>query len=181
MEGTTLNLQCNSCKNESTFEVSEALTGHKLTFQCKHCPKKLSYFYPRVNELSAQNTETAIGNSKSIVNRVFLQKKTKDSRVMEKYYLAETDNVLGRYSENNNKSSVSIKTDDRTMSREHCLIKCHRNSQGSLVCSIKDSGSTNGIILNEREMHPSEVVYLMHKDRIVLGNTILIYNEVYEA
>jgi len=179
MTEVPVSLQCNTCKKTSDYSLSEDLRGHKLTVACQHCSQKLNYFFPneqKVEEGPATGT-TIVQQSKVLDGYL----RVEDSRGFHKDYILEKDqNIVGRFSKYNLQSSLSIDTDDKTMSRAHCTIRRIKNSRGSLVFTVRDLDSLNGVIVNGRQLSATEEIYLCDDDRLQLGNVVLIFKEIIE-
>lgn len=181
MTTSQLTLTCNACKQASQYAISDELKGSTLTFKCKHCQKKLKYFFPKENDNNLENpTNTAYINEQPVVDG-YLESVTKKGSERNIYKLLKEENIIGRESINGQRATTVIATDDLSMSRAHCIIKKQKNSRSSMVYTIQDNNSVNGVILNGRPLAANEEVYLCHEDKIILGKTALIFKEVYAS
>ncbi len=83
--------------------------------------------------------------------------KTEEQIIM----LQEGQNIIGR----NN-----IKTNDTSISREHCVINVQKDDIGYKI-TIKDQKSTNGTFINERKLLGNDEFYLTIEDEVKLNKT----------
>ncbi len=79
------------------------------------------------------------------------------------YRVVQHDTVIGR----GNASDFSI--DDQEVSQRHCTLRV----DGS-VCTLMDTGSTNGTVVNGRQLRPGVAHRVRHLDEIQVGDTYLI-------
>jgi hypothetical protein len=75
------------------------------------------------------------------------------------------------------KANICIETEDKLMSRSHIRIEVKRNPQGGLVHSLSDSNSKNRTLYNGKYLDEGEVIVLKNNDEIILGHTVLRFNE----
>ncbi|MDR2469801.1 MAG: FHA domain-containing protein [Tannerella sp.] len=75
------------------------------------------------------------------------------------------------------KANICIETGDRSMSRSHLRIEIKKNPQGSLIHSLSDNNSKNRTLYNGRYLDGGEVIVLKNNDEIVIGHTMLRFND----
>jgi hypothetical protein len=75
------------------------------------------------------------------------------------------------------KANICIETGDKLMSRSHIRIEVKRNPQGGLVHSLSDNNSKNRTLYNGKYLDEGEVIVLKNNDEIVVGHTVLRFNE----
>ena len=72
---------------------------------------------------------------------------------------------------------VTIITADRTMSREHICIEVKKDSKGGYKHFLTDNNSKNHTLYNNSYLENGEVVVLNDNDEIIIGRTVLRFNE----
>ncbi len=177
MAEVSIQLQCGDCTQESKYLVSDELRGNKLSFTCKHCKKKMKYFFPKERSAkSLDSTGTSFTDQPNVISAYL------EDGFRNRYHLIEDENIIGRQSvgqsPGQNGVTISIDNPDKTMSRKHCVIHRKKNSRGSYVYMIRDLKSVNGLVLNNRRINESEELYLCHGDTIELGSTKIKFVEV---
>jgi predicted Zn finger-like uncharacterized protein len=75
------------------------------------------------------------------------------------------------------KADICIETGDKLMSRNHLRIEVKKNPQGGLIHSLADNYSKNRTLYNGRYLEEGEVIVLKNNDEIVIGHTLLRFNE----
>ena len=84
--------------------------------------------------------------------------------------------VIGRKS-NASQATMPIITSDRTMSREHICIEVKKDSKGGYKHFLTDNNSKNHTLYNNSYLENGEVVVLNDNDEIIIGRTVLRFNE----
>ncbi|MEO3238104.1 FHA domain-containing protein, partial [Parabacteroides distasonis] len=84
--------------------------------------------------------------------------------------------VIGRKS-NASQATMPIITADRTMSREHICIEVKKDSKGGYKHFLTDNNSKNHTLYNNSYLENGEVVVLNDNDEIIIGRTVLRFNE----
>ncbi|MDR2496945.1 MAG: FHA domain-containing protein [Tannerellaceae bacterium] len=92
-------------------------------------------------------------------------------------YLQEGMSIIGRKSSNPSQATICILTSDRTMSREHICIEIKKDARGAYKHYLSDHNSKNHTLYNNNYLENGEVVVLNNDDEIVIGHTILRFNE----
>ena len=73
--------------------------------------------------------------------------------------------------------TILIITSDRTMSREHICIEVKKDSKGGYKHFLTDNNSKNHTLYNNSYLENGEVVVLNDNDEIIIGRTVLRFNE----
>lgn len=96
-----------------------------------------------------------------------------DNSTGRSYRLSEGLNTIGRKSSTSS-ASVQIQTSDMCMSRNHIAIEVvrTRNSYSHVCYNTKNKNAT---LVNGVELTSSDKVILMPSDKILLGNTELVF------
>ena len=84
--------------------------------------------------------------------------------------------IIGRKS-NASKASLPIQTGDRTMSREHAVIEVKKDGKGGYKHYLSDNNSKNHTLYNNNYLGDGEVVVLNDNDEIILGHTVIRFND----
>jgi predicted component of type VI protein secretion system len=84
--------------------------------------------------------------------------------------------VVGRRSPASN-AVIGIETNDRSMSREHIRIEVKKDSKGGYKHYLSDNNSRNHTLYNSSFLEKGEVVVLNNNDEIVIGRTVIRFNE----
>lgn len=90
--------------------------------------------------------------------------------------LSEGAVIVGRKSKAS-KATVPIETADRTMSREHIRIEVKKDPKGGYKHFLSDNNSKNHTLYNNSYLEDGEVVVLTDNDEIILGRTVIRFNE----
>jgi pSer/pThr/pTyr-binding forkhead associated (FHA) protein len=74
-------------------------------------------------------------------------------------------------------ADICIETEDKSMSRSHMRIESKKSPQGGLIYSLSDNKSKNRTMYNGRYLDEGEVIVLKNNDEIVIGHTLLRFND----
>ena len=87
--------------------------------------------------------------------------------------------VIGRKSTTPNPSRtiIGIQTLDRSMSREHIRIEVKKDAKSGYKHYLSDNNSKNHTLYNSNYLEGGEVVILNDNDEIIIGQTVLRFNE----
>ncbi len=94
----------------------------------------------------------------------------------QSFSLQEGVVIVGRKS-NASKATLPIVTSDLTMSREHIRIEVKKNAKGGYKHYLSDNNSKNHTLYNNNCLKNGEVVVLNDNDEIILGRTVIRFNE----
>lgn len=94
----------------------------------------------------------------------------------ERYNLNVGHNVIGRASSSSS-ANVSIRTTDKTMSRNHALVEVIRLKRGRVKIVLSNSKKTqdNPTFLNDEKLDDLDKIVLEDGDCIRMGSTIINY------
>ncbi|GHT35307.1 hypothetical protein AGMMS49574_24440 [Bacteroidia bacterium] len=93
------------------------------------------------------------------------------------FFLSEGISIIGRMSSHPSQATIGIQTADRSMSREHIRIEIKKDAKGGYKHYLSDNNSKNHTLYNSNYLEDGEVVILNNNDEIVIGHTILRFNE----
>ncbi len=101
----------------------------------------------------------------------------KDDVTAEQIFpLYEGVSIIGRKSKASN-ATIGIVTTDKSMSREHIRIEVKKDSNGGYKHYLSDNNSKNHTLYNSNYLENGEVVVLKNNDEIIIGHTVLRFNE----
>ena len=84
--------------------------------------------------------------------------------------------IIGRKSNASN-ATIGIATADKSMSREHIRIEVKKDPKGGYKHFLSDNNSKNHTLYNSNYLENGEVVVLKNNDEIIIGHTVLRFNE----
>lgn len=90
--------------------------------------------------------------------------------------LNEGSLTIGRKS-NASKATIGIVSEDKYMSREHIKLEVKKENGGGFKHFLSDNNSKNKTLYNSNYLEDGEVVVLKNNDEIIIGKTILRFNE----
>ncbi|MDR1500099.1 MAG: FHA domain-containing protein [Tannerellaceae bacterium] len=102
---------------------------------------------------------------------------TDDNTPAQVFPLPEGVSIIGRKSSRPSQATISIQTLDRSMSREHVRIEVKRDARGGYKHYLSDNNSKNHTLYNSNFLGNEEVVILNNDDEIIIGHTVLRFNE----
>ena len=91
------------------------------------------------------------------------------------FLLQEGVFIIGRQS-SASKADLAIKTNDRSMSREHLRLEVKKEERGGYKHYLSDNNSKNHTLYNNKYLEDGEIVVLQDNDEIIIGHTILRFN-----
>ena len=68
-------------------------------------------------------------------------------------------------------------TADKSMSREHIRIEVKKDAKGGYKHYLSDNNSKNHTLYNSNYLENGEIVVLNNNDEIIIGRTVLRFNE----
>lgn len=164
--GKTIKLQCKKCVNTTSVEVNAALLNQARINQQK---QKQSNTVP-----IDSHTEIISSHSQSkVLKCLFLIQRNEDTMAQNiEVNLGEF--ILGRRTADDSSNKLSIKTNDDTMSRNHCVINFNKSKSGIYEISIKDNNSKNGTFVNGKLLSEYDIKVLNNRDEIKIGQTKIL-------
>ena len=94
----------------------------------------------------------------------------------QSFSLYEGIAIIGRKSNASN-ATIGILTADKSMSREHIRIEVKKDPKGGYKHYLSDNNSKNHTLYNNSYLENGEVVVLNDNDEIIIGRTVLRFNE----
>ena len=90
--------------------------------------------------------------------------------------LYEGVTIIGRKSGASG-ATIGVVTGDKSMSREHIRIEVKKDTKGGYKHYLSDNNSKNHTLYNSNYLENGEVVILGDNDEIIIGRTVLRFNE----
>lgn len=99
-----------------------------------------------------------------------------DDTPEQTFPLQEGSYTIGRKSNASN-ATIGIVTTDKFMSREHIRIEVKKDAKGGYKHYLSDNNSKNHTLYNSNYLEDGEIVVLKNNDEIIIGHTVLRFNE----
>lgn len=171
-------IYCSNCKSQIKFDADK-LNLAKPAVRCPICQ--------HINQLTAEQlpqkkaamptedkTEIDLGG---VIGWLIVH----DEQTKEQVFnLKFGKNVVGRASQSK-PADVGIVTEDKYMSRNHCVLEIKTNQIGKFQYIIYDIGSTNGTYINgnkDNKLKPDTQLILKEGDTIQIGRTKVVLKTV---
>lgn len=169
-----ISIRCPHCR--IALKVDRAKLPPDITsFRCPKCKEPIPVsILPQ--EGNAVPDETAlIKPLKRIIGTLTV---IGDSETPEQMFpLYEGKIIIGRQSSGATRTNIAIQTGDKSMSREHICIEVKKDAKGGYKHFLSDNNSKNHTLYNSNYLGEGEVVVLNDNDEIIIGRTILRFNE----
>ncbi|MDR2918142.1 MAG: FHA domain-containing protein [Tannerella sp.] len=169
-------VKCPHCK--VGLKVDEQKIPKGITsFKCPKCKHEIPVSILELNKETQSDAET-----NTIVLRPLKKKEgiltvlPSEGAPEQRFELREGVFIVGRKAASSN-ADICIDTNDKLMSRSHLRIEVKTDSQGGLIHVISDNHSKNRTMYNGKYMEDGEVVVLKNNDEIMIGRTILRFND----
>lgn len=94
----------------------------------------------------------------------------------QEFSLHEGVVIVGRKS-SASRATINIITGDKSMSREHIRIEVKKDAKGGYKHYLSDNNSKNHTLYNSNYLEDGEIVVLSDNDEIIIGHTVLRFNE----
>ena len=172
-----ISVKCPHCK--IGLKVDETKIPQEIvSFKCPKCKMAIPVSY--IEQILGQDGdgETVVVSHKSIQQTLGkLTVLPTPGTPPQEFQLSEGILIIGR-SAKVTSANICIVTDDKTMSRSHLQIEVKKNNKGNgYIYYLADNNSKNHTLYNGKCIESGEVVVLKDNDVIVLGRTIVRFNE----
>ncbi|RHJ91400.1 FHA domain-containing protein [Parabacteroides bouchesdurhonensis] len=171
-----ISVKCPHC--HVGLKVDEGKIPPGITsFKCPKCKRPIPVSY-----LSQENSRNDLNDSETVLVQPVKNSTGKltviaDEDTQEQVFLLyEGVIIVGRKS-NASKATIGIMTADRSMSREHIRIEIKKDPKGGYKHYLSDNNSKNHTLYNSNYLENGEVVVLNNNDEIIIGRTVLRFNE----
>jgi len=149
-----------------------------VSFKCPKCKKEIPVSYVEQKLGQAVDVDTLVVTPKAKQGGLgILTVLPASGTPQQEFHLNEGLIIVGRKAKVST-AAICIKTDDKTMSRSHIRIEVTKNPKGSgYFHYLSDNNSKNNTLYNGKCIGSGDVVVLKDNDVIVLGQTIVRFNE----
>lgn len=172
-----ISVRCPNCN--VGLKVDEGKLPPGITsFKCPKCkysiPVSLLYAAGSGDENPSPETELIQPVKKSTGRLTILPDRNNPEQTFPLY---EGIAVIGRKSTSPSQATICIQTSDRSMSREHIRIEVKKDAKSGYKHYLSDNNSKNHTLYNSNYLGEGEVVVLNNNDEIIIGQTVLRFNE----
>ncbi len=146
------------------------------SFKCPKCKESipLSLLSAKGNLQEADSDTILVTPVKTGIGRLTV---LPDADTPEQMFpLCEGKVIIGRKS-SASRATLAVVTADRTMSREHICVEVKKDPKGGYKHLLTDNNSKNHTLYNNNYLENGEVVVLNDNDEIIIGRTVLRFNE----
>lgn len=146
------------------------------SFKCPRCKGLIpvSLLHELQSNKDEEQDTVVIRQTKSLCGKLTV---LPNSETPEQHFqLHEGVYTVGRESPSS-KADIAIKTSDRSMSRAHIRIEVKGNPEKGYKHYLSDNHSKNHTMCNNNSLGEGEIVILRDGDEIVIGHTIIRFNE----
>ena len=170
-----ISIKCPYCK--VGLKIDEAKIPSTIeSFKCPKCTKPIAVsLLGQLRSLNKTETPTVVVKHRNATSGTITVLPNSDTPA-QTFLLHEGILIAGRKSEAS-KATIGIVTMDKCMSREHIKIEVKHEGGGVYKHFLSDNNSKNKTLYNNTCLENGEVVVLKDNDEIVIGKTILRFNE----
>jgi len=172
-----ISVKCPHCKIGLKIDETK-IPQDIVSFKCPKCKKEIPISF--VDQLlgQANDVETVVVTPKAKQHGTgMLTVPSSSETPQQEFQLNEGVIIVGRKAKVST-ATICIITDDKTMSRNHICIEVKKNPKGNgYFHYLSDNNSKNNTLYNGKCIENGEVVVLKDNDVLVLGRTIVRFNE----
>lgn len=171
-------IKCPNCG--SILEVRNSKNETVKLITCPQCKVTLSVKFKHLEPLEAH---TCLAKNQQIGGETQLQPQNTQTKTAclevggRTYKLSEGVNVVGRKA-SSSQATVQIDTSDKYMSRQHAKIVVTRMPGGKFKAVISNDRNKNISTIDGQDLLQGDAIVLNDGDRIVMGETTVIYKEL---
>ena len=172
-----ISIKCPHCKVGLKVDETKIPKGI-VSFKCPKCKKEIPISYLDQKMGHGADVETLVVSSKAKEKSLGRLTVVSDADTpQQEFQLSEGIMIVGRKAKAST-ATICIQTNDKTMSRSHLRIEVKKNPKetGYFHC-ISDNNSKNHTLYNGKRIEDGDVVVLKDNDEVVLGRTIIRFNE----
>ncbi|MDH6356464.1 FHA domain-containing protein [Parabacteroides sp. PF5-9] len=144
------------------------------SFKCPKCKEAIpiSLLYNQTED----DNDTIVITSRKLFTAGKITVSSDENTPEQTFKLFEGINIIGRKSQAS-KATIGVITTDKSMSREHIIIEVKKETKENYKHYLSDNNSKNHTLYNGNYLENGEVVVLNDNDEIIIGRTILRFNE----
>jgi len=169
-------IKCPHCKVGLKVDETRIPEGI-VSFKCPKCKREIPLTYLDRKSGNENDADTIVVASKAKEAEIGSLTVLPDPDTMrQEYNLYEGALIVGRKAKVS-AANICIDTNDKTMSRSHIRIEVKKKATGGYIHYLSDNNSKNHTLYNGKRIESGEVVVLKNNDEIVIGNTLIRFNE----
>ncbi|MDR0844499.1 MAG: FHA domain-containing protein [Tannerella sp.] len=167
-------VKCPHCKVGLKVDETKIPEGIS-SFKCPKCKQEISVSLLEKKREQHSETETIVLQplKKECGKLMVLRNADTPEQI---FCLLEGISIVGRKA-SVSEANICIETEDKLMSRSHIRIEVKKNAQGGVIHLLSDNQSKNRTLYNGNYMEKGEIMILKDNDEIVIGHTVLRFNE----
>lgn len=167
-----ISIKCPHCNVGLKVDERKLPSGIN-SFKCPQCKKGIPISLLYQDDSNDSDTLIVQAPKKNYGKLTVLPNPDTPEQVIPLY---EGSVLIGRQSKTPSQT-IGIVTKDKSMSREHIRIEVKKDAKGGYKHYLSDNNSKNHTLYNSNYLENGEVVVLNDNDEIILGHTILRFNE----
>lgn len=172
-----ISIRCPHCKVGLKVDETRIPEGIQ-SFKCPKCKKEIPISYLDQKLGQEQDIETRVVPSEaksSGIGRLTVM--ADENTPQQEFQLNEGEMTVGRKAKVST-ATICIQTNDKTMSRSHVRIDVKKDPKNKgYLHYLSDNNSKNRTLYNGKYIESGDVVILKDNDEIMLGRTIVRFNE----
>jgi pSer/pThr/pTyr-binding forkhead associated (FHA) protein len=170
-----ISVKCPHCRVGLKVDETKIPKGIE-SFKCPKCKREipLSYLDHKLRQDPDAETLVIAPKKGSGIGRFIVLPNANTPQ--QEFQLNEGISIVGRKAKTFT-ANICIQTKDKTMSRSHIRIEIKKNPKGGYFHFLSDNNSKNNTFYNRKRIKDGDVVVLKDGDEIVLGRTIIRFNE----
>ncbi|MDR3251099.1 MAG: FHA domain-containing protein [Tannerella sp.] len=172
-----ISVKCPHCQVGLKVDENKIPKGI-ASFKCPRCKRDipLSYVDPKAGQDPESDTVVITPQTQNAGLGRLTVLGDSDTTPQE-YKLSEGMITVGREAKVS-KANICIRTEDKTMSRSHIRINVKKNPKGNgYFYHLSDNNSKNHTLYNGKCIESGDVVVLKDNDEIIMGRTVVRFNE----
>ena len=171
-----ISIRCPHCKIGLKVDETRIPEGI-VSFKCPKCKQEIPISYLDQKLGNESDAETLVVTAMAKVGGVGRLTALPDpDTTRQEFNLYEGVLVVGRKAKVS-AAQICIETNDKTMSRSHVRIEVKKKPSGGFIHYLSDNNSKNHTLYNGKRIESGEIVVLKNNDEIVIGHTIIRFNE----
>lgn len=170
-----ISVKCPHC--HVGLKVDEGKIPLDITsFKCPKCKQLIpvSLLSQKKGDRTSESETVLIQPLRMTTGHLFVI--ANDDTPEQTFPLQEGSYTIGRKSNASN-ATIGIVTTDKSMSREHIRIEVKKDAKGGYKHYLSDNNSKNHTLYNSNYLEDGEIVVLKNNDEIIIGHTVLRFNE----
>ena len=172
-----ISIKCPHCKIGLKIDETK-IPEDIVSFKCPKCKKEILISYVDQMKGQAVDADTLVVSPKTKQQGLgTLTVLPAPDTPAQEFQLSEGTIIVGRKAKVST-ATICIMTNDKTMSRSHLRIEVTKNQKGDgYYYYLSDNNSKNNTLYNGKCIENGEMVVLKDNDVLVLGRTIIRFNE----